>query len=112
MPSPRRALRTLGVGLAACACAGLLVALVAALTPWEWGAVAFVLGAALVVAAAALLRTGGQRKTVTVRAPDGTPLRKEPVDPERREKEIRVGLFLFLLGLALWTPLALRAWLR
>lgn len=81
-----------------------------ALTPWlDWGTALFLLGALLVLASAALIRTGGQRTEVTLRTPDGTPLKREPVEPERRRREIRLGLFLFALALALWAPLAWRS---
>ena len=95
--------------LAYLAAAG-LCALAGALTPLQPGGGLFLGGAAAVLVAAALLRTGGERKVVTLRAPDGTPLRREPVDPERRRKEIRLGVGVFLLGLGLWAliPLTLR----
>ena len=89
---------------------GLASAGVGAVTPLGVGNATFLVGAAFVLASAFYLRTGGQRMTITVRAPDGTPLRREPVDPVARAHEIRRGVFLFLLGLALWTPLAVQAY--
>lgn len=86
-----------------------LCSLVGALTPLRVGGGLFLGGAALVLASAAILRTGGERKVVTVRAPDGTPLKREPVDPERRRREVRLGVGLFLLALGLWAPLAAMA---
>ena len=88
----------------------LLLAALLAVLPWlDLGGAMFLLGALGVLVAAFLLRTGGERRVVTLRAPDGTPLRREPVDPERRAREVRLGVFLFLLGLALWAPLAAMA---
>lgn len=83
----------------------LALAWLLSLLPWlDWGASLFLLGALLVLASAALVRTGGQRSVVTLRAPDGAPLKREPVAPERRRGEIRLGLFLFALAMGLWAP--------
>ena len=96
--------------LLAYAAAVALCLLAALLTPLDAGGALFLGGAAGVLASAAILRTGGERKVVTLRAPDGKPLRREPVDPETRRREIRRGVGVFLLGLGLWAllPLALR----
>jgi hypothetical protein len=82
-----------------------LCLLVAALTPLDVGGALFLGGAAGVFASAAILRTGGHRKVVTLRAPDGTPLKREPLPPEARRREVRLGVGVFLLALGLWALL-------
>lgn len=92
--------------LAYAAAAGLCL-LAAALTPLDPGGALFLGGAAGVLVAAAILRTGGERKAVTLRAPDGTPLKREPLSPDARRREVRLGVGVFLLALGLWALIPL-----
>lgn len=98
-----------GRWLLAYAGAAALCALVGLLTPLRPGGALFLGGAGLVLFSALLIRTGGPRRVVTLRGPDGGPLRREPLPEAEREREIRLGVGLFLMGLGLWAllPLAL-----
>lgn len=66
------------------------------------GSVVFIAGALCIFGSLVFIRHGGQRRVVTARAQDGKPLRKEWLPPEEREAEIRRGLDIFLVGIALW----------
>lgn len=65
----------------------------------------FVTGAALIASSLWFIRHGGRRKVVVERAMDGKPLRKDWMPEAEREREIRRGLWLFLLGAAMWATL-------
>lgn len=86
------------------------LALVAASALVGWptigvGNAVFVAGAALIAASLFYIRHGGRRKVVVARAMDGKPLKKDWMPEADREREIRKGVGLFLLGSALWATL-------
>lgn len=86
------------------------VALVAASALVGWptigiGNAIFIAGAALVGVSLFDIRHGGRRKIVVARSLDGKPLTKEWMPEQEREREIRRGVRLFLLGLAMWATL-------
>lgn len=86
------------------------VALVGASALLGWptigaGNAIFVTGAALVASSLFYIRHGGRRKMVVARAMDGKPLKKDWMPESEREREIRKGIGLFLLGFALWATL-------
>lgn len=84
-----------------------LCLLLGALTPWDAGAFLFLGGALAILASAWMIRLGGPRSAVTLRAPDGKILRREPMPEDERRMEIRRGLAVFALGLALWAAMGL-----
>jgi hypothetical protein len=71
------------------------------------GNAVFLAGALLVLGSLLFIRHGGRRKVVVARAPDGKPLRRELVPDDVRAGEVRRGVALFLLGIALWAALLL-----
>ena len=72
------------------------------LVAFDFGSVAFALGIACVFVSLFFIRMGGPRRVVTQRAQDGTPLVREWMPEAEREREIRAGVAIFLLGIALW----------
>lgn len=86
-------------------------ALLALLTPLTLGDGVFVAGGALILASVTQVRLGGPRREVVGRTPDGVAIRRE-VEPEKRERELRRGMGLFLVGVALWLTLGAAVWLR
>lgn len=86
-----------------------LASAVGALTPLGVGNAIFVAGACAVLASLAFIRLGGER-TRAGRDITGAPL--WTVDPDARRAEIRRGLRIFLLGVALWAALGLAGLLR
>lgn len=103
LPAWARGVVAYAAALASCLLLGVL-------TPWDAGAFLFLGGALAILASAWLIRLGGPRTVVTLRAPDGKILRREPLPEDARRREIGRGVALFLLGLALWAPLVARAY--
>ena len=92
MREPLRWLAAFGVVAAASA-------LVGALTPLGVGGALFVAGAVAVFASIGFVRLGGA-KTLVGRTPGGVPIFGD--DPAKRERELRMGIGVFVLALALW----------
>lgn len=89
--------------------AAALCGLAALATPLDLGGALFLGGAAGVLVSAGIVRLGGPRFRVAKREPrSGKALALEPVPEDERETEIRRGVGLFLLSVALWAliPLA------
>ena len=93
--------------LAAYAVLALLAALVGLATPMHVGTAFFLTGAVVVLVSLSKIRLGGHRKTITQRDIQGRPIFKETTVVPERERDIREGIGVFLLGLALWAPLPL-----
>lgn len=77
-----------------------------AATPLGPGNAVFLAGAACVFASVAHVRLGGER-TIVGRTLQGMP--QWGLDPEKRRREVRRGMGLLLMGLALWGALG-AAW--
>lgn len=76
-----------------------------ALTPLVVGDALFLAGAVVILVSLGRIRLGGARKKVIHRDLQGRRLFTEMVVAPERAQEIRQGLALFALGLALWAPL-------
>ncbi|HWH08932.1 MAG TPA: hypothetical protein VNX21_07010 [Candidatus Thermoplasmatota archaeon] len=80
-----------------------------ALTPLGAGNTVFLAGAACVLGSLAFVRLGGER-TIVGRNLQGVP--EWGIDPEKRRREVRRGMALFAMGLALWAALGAAALVR
>ena len=89
---------------AACA-AGLVLSTLLALTSDAGGNLAFVAGAALILASMFFIGLGNERKFRTVRNLFGVPIAADPIEPEKRQRQISTGVKVFLVGASLWVPL-------
>lgn len=96
------------VWVGACAGALLLSAVLALTTGWG-GDVAFILGALVILASVGFIGTGGETRFRIIRNMFGTPVAVEQHDPEKRRRELSMGVKVFLLGLSLWAPLIWKA---
>lgn len=88
------------------ACLGALVlSTLLALTSDAGGNLAFVAGALLIVSSVFFIGIGGERRFRTVRNLFGVPIAADPIEPEKRQRQIATGVKVFLLGASLWAPL-------
>lgn len=76
--------------------------LVGLATPMHVGTAFFLVGAIVMLVSLSKIRLGGHRATITQRDIQGRPLFKEKTILPERENDIREGIGIFLLGLALW----------
>lgn len=88
------------------ACAGaLVISTLLALASDTGGNAAFVAGAILIVASLFFIGMGGERRFRVVRNLFGVPIAADPIEPEKRQRQIATGVKVFLLGVSLWLPL-------
>jgi hypothetical protein len=73
------------------------------------GNVAFVVGALLILSSVFFIGLGGERRYRVVRSMMGVPISKDPIEPEKRQRQISIGVRIFVLGLAIWAPLVVLA---
>lgn len=66
----------------------------------------FVVGALVILASVGFVGFGGESRFRVIRNLFGHPVGVEETDPEKRRRQISTGMKVFLLGLALWAPLA------
>ncbi|HUR69554.1 MAG TPA: hypothetical protein VM370_09940 [Candidatus Thermoplasmatota archaeon] len=90
--------------------AGFGLSAILALTSAAGGNAAFVAGALLIVASVFFIGIGGERRMRIVRGLMGSPIAADPIEPEKRQRQISTGVKVFLLGVAVWTPLIVLAW--
>lgn len=93
---------------AACLGALALSTLLALLSP-AGGNAAFVAGAVVILVSIGFVGFGGSTRFRIVRGLFGDPVAVERQDPTKRAREISLGLKIFLVGVALWAPLAFLA---
>ena len=89
---------------AALAALGLVVGLA---TPLGTGNSWFIEGALVMLYSLSFIRLGSHRRTIVHRDIQGRRLFKEEIIDEKRETEIRRGVKVFAMGMALWALLAL-----
>lgn len=78
----------------------------------RWGGnAAFITGAVVILVSIGFIGTGGSTGIKVIRNLAGMPVATEKVEPAKRSFQISRGVRVFLLGLAIWAPLLVRAFL-
>lgn len=91
--------------IAACVGAALLSALLATYGGAWGGNLAFIAGGILILSSVGFIGIGGERRFRLVRNLLGMPIAADPIEPEKRQRQISTGVKVFLLGFSLWLPL-------